>query len=64
MKKAELKKKVSKIENAVAKAKLDLDDLLEELAEDQGRISDDDVDIVSLFASDLETAIDTARDIR
>ena len=59
MKKAELKERLSAIERKVFEAKIDAEELLEELEEDQARIRDDDIDAINHFVSDCETASST-----
>ena len=63
MKKAELKKRMCDISLRVHMARVEAEILLEELTENQGRIRDDDVDVLDHFISDCERTEDTARNI-
>ncbi len=56
MLKVEMKKRLASIEGTVYGAQLEAEALLSDLEEDQGRISDDDVDVISSFASNLDSA--------
>lgn len=55
MKKAEMTERLKNIEAKLFDAYLEADALAEELAENQERISDDDVDMVVSFADEIDS---------
>ena len=56
MLKRELRKRLDKIEGAVFEAQMEVKDLISELEEDQGRISNDDMDRLIEYESKLDCA--------
>ena len=63
MKKAELKKRMRKISRKVFKARVEAVYLLEEMDDEDKKISDDDLDMIDSFITECEIAEDTARNI-
>ena len=63
MKKAELKKRFEEISGKVFEARVEAEELLNEVEDDQGRIPDDDIDILNSFVSACESTEEVARQI-
>lgn len=61
MKKAEVTERVNKINDKLYAAQVEAEALLDELNEDQGRISDDTVDKVSFLSDAIENARNQSR---
>ena len=63
MKKAELKKRVAKIEAGIYEQEMALEELQEELDENPGRIPDCDFDSIDLARSEIESVRTTLNSI-